>query len=398
MVIILPEKTEENCCVLVTGATGYIGSHAVLELLNAGFKVIALGNSKCREEEKICLLPQCLMRVLILANCKGSMLTFKRCNLQYIDELERIFKTEKFNIVVHLASSKGVAPSIEHPLEYYANNLISSINLLKMCEKYEKKKLIFMSSATVYGVPKEMPVTENSITGVNITNPYGWAKFMVEQILRDICKSSKDWRIITLRAFDPAGAHSSGLLGDDLNSKGPKHLMPLIASVALGKRKAINICGNTFPTHDGSGSRDFVHVCDVALAIVKSVERINFLENKNILKEENIKEEEENKYLINGKINNNNNNNDKNENIEAGIYNLGLGRDHTVLEMVANYEKACRKSINKIIMPPRPGDIASIYCEIEKAKKNLNWIPKYGVEDICIHLNNWYNRCPNGYN
>uniref|UniRef100_A0A915NTT2 UDP-N-acetylglucosamine 4-epimerase n=1 Tax=Meloidogyne floridensis TaxID=298350 RepID=A0A915NTT2_9BILA len=348
------QNKNQEICVLVTGATGYIGSHAVLELLNAGFKVIALGNSKNREEEKVCVLPQCLMRVLILANCRGSMLTFKRCNLQYIDELENIFKTEKFNIVIHLASSKGVAPSIKYPLEYYANNLISSINLLKMCEKYEKKKLVFMSSATVYGVPKELPVTENSSTGVDITNPYGWAKFMVEQILRDVCKSSKDWCIIILRAFDPAGAHPSGLLGDDINSEGPKHLMPLIASVALGKRKAINICGNTFPTRDGSGSRDFVHVCDVALAIVKSVERIE-------------------------------------------VYNLGLGRDHTVLEMVANYEKACGKPINKIIMPPRPGDISSIRCEIENARKNLNWTPKYGIEDICVHLNNWYIRSPNGY-
>uniref|UniRef100_A0A914LTC9 UDP-glucose 4-epimerase n=1 Tax=Meloidogyne incognita TaxID=6306 RepID=A0A914LTC9_MELIC len=378
------QNKNQEICVLVTGATGYIGSHAVLELLNAGFKVIALGNSKSREEEKVCVLPQCLMRVLILANCRGSMLTFKRCNLQYIDELENIFKTEKFNIVIHLASSKGVAPSIKYPLEYYANNLISSINLLKMCEKYEKKKLVFMSSATVYGVPKELPVTENSSTGVDITNPYGWAKFMVEQILRDVCKSSKDWCIIILRAFDPAGAHPSGLLGDDINSEGPKHLMPLIASVALGKRKEINICGNTFPTRDGSGSRDFVHVCDVALAIVKSVERIEvFNENK----------EENNEYFNeNGKIIGD----EGNENY-IEVYNLGLGRDHTVLEMVANYEKACGKPINKIIMPPRPGDISSIRCEIENARKNLNWTPKYGIEDICVHLNNWYIRSPNGY-
>uniref|UniRef100_A0A1I8BBZ9 UDP-glucose 4-epimerase n=1 Tax=Meloidogyne hapla TaxID=6305 RepID=A0A1I8BBZ9_MELHA len=377
--VLLQNKTQETS-ILVTGATGYIGSHAVLELLNAGYKVIALGNSK--KEEKVCVLPQCLMRVLILANCRGSMLTFKRCNLQNIGELENIFKTENFSIVIHLASSKGVAPSIQFPLEYYANNLISSINLLKMCEKYEKKRFVFMSSATVYGIPKELPVTENSTTGVDITNPYGWAKFMVEQILGDICKSSKDWHIIILRAFDPAGAHPSGLLGDDINSEGPKQLMPLIASVALGKRKAINICGNNFPTRDGSGSRDFVHVCDVALAIVKSIEKI----------ENNKKEEENNEineyFNENGKINEN----------YIEVYNLGLGLDHTVLEMVANYEKACGKSINKIIMPPRPGDIASIRCEIEKARKNLNWTPKYGIEDICVHLNNWYIRSPNGYN
>uniref|UniRef100_A0A915MUU7 UDP-glucose 4-epimerase n=1 Tax=Meloidogyne javanica TaxID=6303 RepID=A0A915MUU7_MELJA len=193
-----------------------------------------------------------------------------------------------------------------------------------------------------------------------------------------------DWCIIILRAFDPAGAHPSGLLGDDINSEGPKHLMPLIASVALGKSKAINICGNTFPTRDGSGSRDFVHVCDVALAIVKSVERIEvFNENK----------EENNEYFNeNGKIIGD----EGNENY-IEVYNLGLGRDHTVLEMVANYEKACGKPINKIIMPPRPGDISSIRCEIENARKNLNWTPKYGIEDICVHLNNWYIRSPNGY-
>jgi len=376
--------------VLVTGASGYIGSHVVVELLNSDYSVFALGNASgtplpvpptlsqfqvIPDSRDLSSLPPSLQNARQLTANKGD-LKFGRCNLLLRDRIDELFQQESFDSVIHLASLKGVADSVANPLEFYMANLRSTLNLLTVCKEHGVSDLIFASSATVYGVPEEIPIREDSMVGRDITNPYGYSKWMIETMIKDMCNaaarggaSEDGLRAIILRIFDPAGGHPSGLLGE---SGPPKHLMPFISHVALGKYPHLSIYGNHFPTADGTGERDFVHIMDVARAHVLALERLKEL------KEEGVRG-------------------------RAEVYNLGLGKGHTVLEMVEEFEKASGLKVGandwiatgstgellrgiKIpvkLCAPRVGDVASIYCDPTAAREQLKWTPEYGIREIC---------------
>ncbi|KAE9552079.1 hypothetical protein FO519_004705 [Halicephalobus sp. NKZ332] len=343
--------------VLVTGAAGFIGSHTILELLNAGYTVTAIDNfaNAIPDGEG---RPVSLQRVSELA---GKEVHFKKVDILNVADLEEIFKAEKFDAVIHLAALKAVGESSQKPLDYYSNNVIGSINLITLCKKYNVKNFVFSSSATVYGPPSELPITENSSTGSGITNPYGQTKYIVEQILTDLSIAEPEWNIVLLRYFNPVGAHPSGLIGED--PKGiPNNLMPFVSQVAIGKLPVLKIFGNKFDTPDGTGVRDYIHIVDLAKGHVSALDRIKKL----------------------GKIG-------------REVYNLGTGKGNSVLEMVAALEKASGRKIATEVTVPRPGDVACVYCDPSLAAKNLDWKAEFGLEEMCRDLWNWQTKNPNGF-
>ncbi|CAO4363342.1 unnamed protein product [Caenorhabditis nigoni] len=345
--------------ILVTGAAGFIGSHTVLELLESGYTVLCIDNfanaiSVTDEHGNAISLKR-------VAEITGKPVPFQ--NVDVCDEaaLEKVFAENKFDGVIHLAALKAVGESVAKPLQYYSNNLVASLNLIQMCLKYNVKNFVFSSSATVYGPPAELPITENSQTGQGITNPYGQTKYMMEQILIDVGKANPEWNVVLLRYFNPVGAHKSGLIGED--PKGvPNNLMPYVSQVAIGKLPVLTIYGDKFDTVDGTGVRDYIHVVDLAKGHVKAFDRI-----KNV------------------------------GNVGTEIYNLGTGVGYSVRQMVDALKKVSGRDIPVKIGVPRPGDVASVYCDPSLAQEKLGWRAENGLEEMCADLWNWQTKNPQGF-
>ena len=333
--------------ILVTGGCGYIGSHTVLELLNKGYDVVVVDNFSNSSFES-------LRRVQKIT---GREVTFYEADIRDVNAMEGIFKAHKFDAVIHFAAFKAVGESCKLPLKYYENNISGTVSLLQIMEKYNVKKIIFSSSATVYGDPERLPLDESC--RLSTTNPYGSTKLMMEMIMQDLYKADKEWNIILLRYFNPVGAHESGLIGED--PKGiPNNLMPFVAQVATGKLSCINVFGNDYDTPDGTGVRDYIHVVDLANGHVKAIEKIK-------------------------------------ENPGLGIYNLGTGQGYSVLEIVKNFEEASGRKIPYVIKDRRPGDIAECYSDPSKAQRELNWSAKRGIRTMCEDSWRWQSNNPNGY-
>ena len=333
--------------VLVTGGAGFIGSHTVVELLNEGYGVIVVDNL-CNANK------EALNRI---EKITGKKVTFYETDVRNAAEMENIFATHKIDWVIHFAGLKAVGESVAKPIEYYDNNLISTLVLVETMKKFGVKNIVFSSSATVYGDPAELPLKETSIMNPT-TNPYGTSKVMQEQILKDLCVANKEWNVVLLRYFNPVGAHESGLIGED--PKGiPNNLMPYVAQVASGKLKEIGVFGNDYPTPDGTGVRDYIHVVDLARGHVAAI-----------------------KHLKNAGVH---------------IYNLGTGNGYSVLDMIKAFGKACGKQLPYQIKPRRAGDIATCYASAEKAAKDLDWKAEYDLEKMCVDQWNWQKNNPNGY-
>lgn len=333
--------------ILVTGGAGYIASHTDLELLNAGYEVVAVDNLSNSSAEAI-------RRVERLA---GKSIKFYENDIRDKNTLDNIFENENIDAVIHFAGLKAVGESCEIPLAYYDNNLNGTITLLEIMEKHRVKNLVFSSSATVYGDPETVPITEEF--PLSATNPYGRTKLMIEDILRDVYAADKSWNIAILRYFNPIGAHESGEIGEDPNGI-PNNLVPYIAKVAMGILDKIHVFGNDYDTPDGTGIRDYIHVVDLAIGHIKAIEKLT-----------------QKPGLV--------------------TYNLGTGRGYSVLEVIHNYEKACKKKLPYVIDPRRPGDIAVSYADPSKAERELGWKATRGIEEMCRDSYNWQRKNPNGY-
>ena len=334
--------------ILVTGGAGYIGSHTCLELLNQGHEVVVADNlcNSCEEA---------LNRVKELT---GKDLTFYKVDLLDKEGLDQMFDQEKIDAVIHFAGLKAVGESVAKPLEYYHNNITGTLNLCDSMRNHGVKKIIFSSSATVYGDPAFVPITEDCPKG-KITNPYGQTKSMLEQVLTDLHVADPEWNVIRLRYFNPVGAHESGRIGEDPTGI-PNNLTPYITQVAVGKLKEVNVFGNDYDTPDGTGVRDYIHVMDLADGHVKALKK--FADKPDVY-----------------------------------IYNLGTGRGYSVLEMIHSFSKAVGHEIPYVIKPRRPGDIATCYADATKAKEELGWVAKRGVDEMCRDAWRWQSQNPNGY-
>lgn len=333
--------------ILVTGGAGFIGSHTVVELLNEGYGVVVIDN----------LVNSCEESLKRVQKITGKSVKFYLGDVRDADLLDKIFTENNIDAVVHFAGLKAVGESVRKPLEYYDNNIGSTLCLLNAMKKAGCKKLIFSSSATVYGTPERLPLDEDC--ALSTTNPYGATKLMIENILKDLAIAEKEWNLIMLRYFNPVGAHKSGLIGED--PKGiPNNLMPFVAQVASGKLQKINVFGNDYPTHDGTGVRDYIHVVDLAKGHVAALRGC--------------------------------------KDCGVHIYNLGTGIGYSVLDMIKAFEKACGKKLPYEIVERRAGDIAECYATSAKAKKELGWEAQYGIEEMCASQWKWQSGNPNGYN
>ncbi|RBP69076.1 UDP-galactose 4-epimerase [Alkalibaculum bacchi] len=333
--------------ILVTGGAGYIGSHACVELLNEGYDIVVVDNLSNSKTES-------LKRVEELT---GKSIKFYEVDILDRQSLEQVFDENNIEAVIHFAGLKAVGESVQIPLRYYHNNITGTLILCEVMEKHNVKKLVFSSSATVYGVPDTVPISEDF--PLSTTNPYGSTKLMIEQILRDLYISDKEWSISLLRYFNPIGAHESGRIGEDPNGI-PNNLMPFITQVAIGKREKLSVFGNDYDTHDGTGVRDYIHVVDLAKGHLKALQKIKDTTG-----------------------------------IEA--FNLGTGTGYSVLDIVKNFEKANGIKIPYEITPRRPGDIAQCYADPTKAKVELGWVAEKGIEDMCRDSWNWQKKNPKGY-
>lgn len=333
--------------ILVTGGAGYIGSHTTLLLLEGGYDVVVVDNLCNSKYES-------LRRV---QEYTGKTLTFYEqdlCDEQAVDE---IFAKEGFDAVIHFAGLKAVGESVAMPIEYYRNNLISTLNLLASMKKHGVKNLVFSSSATVYGMPKTVPIKEDF--PLSTTNPYGATKLMIEDILRDAGKADKELNVALLRYFNPIGAHKSGLIGED--PKGiPNNLLPYVAQVAIGKLPCLSVFGNDYNTVDGTGVRDYIHVVDLARGHIAAINKL--LEKPGVV-----------------------------------VYNLGTGNGYSVLQVVDAFEKASGRKVNYKIVPRRPGDVAACYADPTKAREELHWQAEFGIEEMCRDSWNWQSKNPNGF-
>ncbi len=333
--------------ILVTGGAGYIGSHTCVELLEAGYEVVVVDNL-CNSSE------EALNRVQRIT---GKELKFYRIDLLDRDKLLHVFEQETIETVIHFAGFKAVGESVHKPLEYYQNNITGTLVLLGVMRSFSVKNIVFSSSATVYGNPKKVPIKEDF--PVSATNPYGRTKLMLEEILRDLYTADAHWNIILLRYFNPIGAHRSGLIGED--PKGiPNNLVPYITQTAARKLEAVGVFGTDYPTPDGSGVRDYIHVADLALGHVKAVEKLA-------------------------------------EQPGIRAYNLGTGRGYSVLEMLRAFSEVCGRDIPYVLMERRPGDIAVCYADVSLAEKELQWTARKGLKDMCEDAWRWQKNNPNGY-
>jgi len=346
------DQQQQQRWVLVTGGAGYIGSHTVLQMLLKDYKIVIVDNLENSCEEAV-------HRVRELAGNNGQNLIFKQVDLRDKDALEEVFKTFRFNAVIHFAGLKAVGESVRMPLHYYNNNIIGTLNLLDAMTRHGCKQIVFSSSATVYGQPKSVPCTEEF--PLEATNPYGRTKLVIEGILKDVHVADPTWRIVLLRFFNPVGSHPSGHIGEDPRGV-PNNLMPVVQQVAVGRRTELTVFGNDYNTRDGTGVRDYIHVMDLAAGHIQALHK-----------------------LFNT------------PDIGCAIYNLGTGRGTSVLEMVAAFEKASGKKIPLRFTDRRPGDCSEVYAATEKAEKELGWTAKLGIEEMCRDQWNWASKNPYGY-
>ncbi len=334
--------------ILVTGGTGYIGSHTVVELQNCGFDVVVCDNLSNSSKKSLDRIQQ----------ITGKPVKFYLADIRDREAMENIFSCESIDSVIHFAGLKAVGESVAKPWEYYDNNISGTLILLDVMRNHGVKNIIFSSSATVYGDPAFVPITEECPKG-QCTNPYGWTKSMLEQIMTDIQKADPTWNVVLLRYFNPIGAHPSGLIGEDPNGI-PNNLMPYVTQVAIGKRSQLGVFGNDYDTHDGTGVRDYIHVVDLAVGHVKALKMI---EEKAGLK----------------------------------IYNLGTGNGYSVLDVVHNFEEATGVPVPYVIQARRPGDIATCYASADKAREELGWVAQFGIREMCADSWRWQEMNPNGY-
>ncbi len=322
--------------ILLPGGAGYIGSHTAIELLKKGEEIIIIDNFSNSDKKMIELIKQI------------SGKDFKFYEMDYLDreKLEKVFEENKIDAVLNFAGYKAVGESVKKPLEYYTNNISGCLVLLDVMKKYECKKFVFSSSATVYGEPEMIPLTEECKTG-GTTNPYGTTKLFIEQILFDLYKSDNSWDICILRYFNPVGAHESGLIGEEPNGI-PNNLMPYVVRVAKGELEKLSVYGDDYDTHDGTGVRDYIHVVDLAKGHLCALEKL------------------------------------EKEKTGIYVYNLGTGIGYSVLDMVKAFEKVSKRKVNYLITQRRDGDVASCYANPEKAKKELNWVAEKTIEDMCL--------------
>lgn len=335
--------------ILVTGGAGYIGSHTCVELLNEGHEVVIVDNLYNSNQKAVDRIEQITQKKV----------TFYQNDILDREALDQIFTKENVDAVIHFAGLKAVGESVRKPIEYYTNNIQGTLILTDVMRKHNVKNIIFSSSATVYGNPAMIPITEECPKGV-CTNPYGWTKWMLEQILTDIHTADPEWNVMLLRYFNPIGAHESGLIGED--PKGiPNNLLPYVAQVAIGKLECVGVFGDDYDTPDGTGVRDYIHVVDLAKGHVKALNKIK-------------------------------------EKAGVKVYNLGTGNGYSVLDVIHAFEKACGHEIPYQIKPRREGDIATCYSKCDLAKEELGWQAQYNLDDMCASSWKWQTMNPNGYN
>ena len=335
--------------ILVSGGAGYIGSHTCVELIEAGYDIVVADNLCNSSEEAVRRVEKIV----------GKKIPFVKAELCNPDEVEALFtQYPDIDAVIHFAGLKAVGESVAKPLEYYTNNLVNSLVLLNAMRRHGVKHFVFSSSATVYGDPATVPIREDFPTG-GTTNPYGTTKLFLERILTDICAADPTLNVALLRYFNPIGAHESGLIGEDPNDI-PNNLVPYIAQVAVGKLEKLHVFGSDYPTPDGTGVRDYIHVVDLARGHVAALKKLA-------------------------------------TNCGLFVCNLGTGKGYSVLEVLHAYEKACGKTLPYVMDPRRPGDIATCYADPAKARDELGWVAQYGIEDMCASSWKWQSMNPNGY-
>lgn len=319
--------------ILVTGGAGYIGSHTCIELLNHGHELVVMDNYSNSSPDAL----------RVVEELTGKTFPIYECDMLDYEGFEAIFREHKIDAVIHFAGLKAVGESVSKPLEYYHNNLTGTLNLLRLMKQYGVRKLVFSSSATVYGMNNPVPFKEDM--PISATNPYGMTKVMIEEMLRDLCFAEKDWKVALLRYFNPIGAHESGRIGENPNGI-PNNLMPYIMKVAVGELPCLSVYGDDYPTPDGTGVRDYIHVCDLASGHLKALEKLDGIQG-------------------------------------ARAYNLGTGNGSSVLDVVHAFEKASGAKVSYKIVPRRPGDIAECYADVSRAKEELGWEAKYTLDDMC---------------
>ncbi len=346
----MPESRTRT--ILVTGGAGFIGSHTVVELLQDGFEVVVvddLSNSSPKALDRICQ---------IVGETAAKRLSFCQADVADADALDQIFEDHDIDAVIHFAGFKAVGESVEKPIEYYSNNIGNTLVLLDAMRSHGCTSIIFSSSATVYGDPDELPLTEAS-PKKPATNPYGWTKWMIEQILMDVAKADPSWNVVLLRYFNPIGAHESGLIGED--PKGiPNNLLPYVAQVAVGRRECVHVFGDDYDTPDGTGVRDYIHVVDLARGHVAA---LRWMDGKS----------------------------------GCEVFNLGTGTGTSVLEIVSAFSKACGRELPYVVEPRRAGDVTANYADCAKAKDLLGWVAERDIADMCRDSWNWQSHNPEGY-
>ena len=345
-------QTSANTTVLVTGGTGFIGSHTVVDLLENGYQVVVVDDLSNSSEQVLDRIGQ------IVGDAARERLSFYRANVTDRDALDAIFEENDVDAVIHFAGFKAVGESVSKPLEYYANNIGSTLCLVDTMRAHGCTSIVFSSSATVYGDPDELPLTEES-PKKPATNPYGWTKWMIEEILCSLVVADPAWNVVLLRYFNPIGAHPSGLIGED--PKGiPNNLLPYVAQVAVGRRDAVHVFGDDYDTPDGTGVRDYIHVMDLAAGHVAAL------------------------AWMDGRTG-------------CEVFNLGTGNGTSVLEIVKAFSEACGRELPYVIEPRRPGDVTANYADCTKAREVLGWSARYDINDMCRDSWNWQSNNPNGY-
>uniref|UniRef100_A0A1B6KVW1 UDP-glucose 4-epimerase n=2 Tax=Graphocephala atropunctata TaxID=36148 RepID=A0A1B6KVW1_9HEMI len=347
-----------NPVVLVTGGAGYVGSHTVLEMLNQGFTVVVVDNLVNSYRASNSLLPECLKRIEKLS---GKKIKFYQLDIADKDALSKVFAENQVTCVIHFAALKAVAESCQLPLLYYSNNITGSITLLEVMKEHNVKNIVYSSSSTVYGIPQFLPLTESHPTGQGCTNPYGKSKYFVEEILKDLCQADNTWKVISLRYFNPVGAHPSGDIGEDPAGI-PNNLMPFIAQVAVGRRERLLVFGDDYDTPDGTGVRDYIHILDLVSGHLCALKK---------LKDPKLR--------------------------GFKTYNLGTGSGHSVLEVVEAFNKASGRQVKYEVVGRREGDVAVSYCDSNLARDELGWQAEKTLQEMCEDMWRWQMKNPHGF-